>query len=624
MLNSSALPPNTPPSMSRSQKEQDAASSLVELQQGFSSYLNPMQPNSGMSPPASSPTESNPPADHHISPRQQPHGASASVSPSSQQASRPAAPYQLIMLPSIYRQKESAIRSTLSRSLPAFDTLARRQDQEVRREFAIQNDHHLQQGQVQATPGNQVPLPQTRYHSVYQIHRPQQASSSQARLPPQVSAAQAFAHAQAQAYYLAHARAQTYGHPQQQHSSQSSYCQQPKKQPQQQHHHHQQPVMNHHVRAVEDRRSAQPWPEPNSNRSSKPSRAKNPASMQSSFSIRGDGVRIQRNILHEDQQPATPVPSHQHQTVDNTSPQHQMAVAYQEQQRLAAAHSREAQKQTAQRNVDQQGKPVAFYRPSVTAAQQMYGQQEPLQQHAYRQHQQAYQEAVQWVNQHLKQQQKHSYPLQQHQQAMHQSKETSRHNRELTAQHESLPHRPPPLQQEQRAITISPSTSPETVLTTEADEDEEMYELEDEDESFDEEDDHDDSDPDFQGASKSKRHSGHSSSSGNSNHHHGNNTSSNKKKGKSVKEKPRWTAEMRESLLKAVITYKNLDDMTSFHWSQIGKQVGRSGKACKDQWRRALLPKIQQTFDRCDQDFNTGASSFPASLQPQQQRNNKQ
>ncbi|KAI8084095.1 uncharacterized protein B0P05DRAFT_536143 [Gilbertella persicaria] len=69
------------------------------------------------------------------------------------------------------------------------------------------------------------------------------------------------------------------------------------------------------------------------------------------------------------------------------------------------------------------------------------------------------------------------------------------------------------------------------------------------------------------------------------------------KASKNGKEKPRWTAEMRTLLLNAVVNHKGLSDMTSFDWAAVGLEVGRSGKACKDQWRRAILPRIQRIFD---------------------------
>ncbi|KAG1105530.1 hypothetical protein G6F42_016951 [Rhizopus arrhizus] len=649
MFNSSTLPPNTPPTMSRSQKEKDAASSLLELQQSFSNS-NTGQPSSGMNSPASSPTELNPP----LTTANQQYSAPISIRLSSQQTPK-SDHYELIMLPSIFRQRESAVRSTLSRSLPVFGTLLHEEDEELRKISAIQNDSHLGKEQAQTSLRKQQKLPLARHHAVYQVQRSLQGPSSQPLHPQshQVTQAQAFAHAQAQAYYLAHARVQTYGYPQPDQSV--SHCKSQEQQPardkylQQQHHHHkkqpqqqQQPVINHHVRAVEDRRSSQPWPEPNSNRNKNTFNTNDQASMQNSFSIRGDGVHIQRSILHEDQQSLTPVPARQSQVVDRSSPQ-QMNHRHHQQQKHQEFVA--AQRSIGPEGISQSKLPVnsvVFYHPmdpskahsSNYIAQQVHAQREAIQQQAHKQAvQQAVKRASQYLKQQRQQQQQHSphqqTNLQHHQYVMHQHKESSRQNRELMAQHESLPHRKlqtpqQPQPQEERAITISPSTTSETVLTTEADEDEEMYELEDDkeedDEYFEEED--DDSDPDFQSFSKSTEHMGGSSNS--NNHHHGNNS----KKDKSVKEKPRWTPQMRESLLKAVIAYKNLDDMTSFHWSQIGKQVGRSGKACKDQWRRALLPKIQQTFDRCDQDFTinaSGSSSYPASLQPPpQQRTSKQ
>jgi hypothetical protein len=62
-------------------------------------------------------------------------------------------------------------------------------------------------------------------------------------------------------------------------------------------------------------------------------------------------------------------------------------------------------------------------------------------------------------------------------------------------------------------------------------------------------------------------------------------------------EKPRWSNPMRHALLMAIIEQKELSEMASFNWASIGKQVGRSGKACKDQWRRAILPKLQHMYE---------------------------
>jgi hypothetical protein len=74
-------------------------------------------------------------------------------------------------------------------------------------------------------------------------------------------------------------------------------------------------------------------------------------------------------------------------------------------------------------------------------------------------------------------------------------------------------------------------------------------------------------------------------------------TNKRKLKARGTKEKPRWTTDMRKKLFHIVVEQKKLADMATFEWATIGKQVGRSGKACKDQWRRALLPKLQQSFE---------------------------
>ncbi|KAI8353322.1 hypothetical protein BD560DRAFT_408238 [Blakeslea trispora] len=67
-------------------------------------------------------------------------------------------------------------------------------------------------------------------------------------------------------------------------------------------------------------------------------------------------------------------------------------------------------------------------------------------------------------------------------------------------------------------------------------------------------------------------------------------------------EKPRWSQAMRASLFQVIVAHKGLSDMTSFDWTSIGQEVGRSGKACKDQWRRAILPRLQQSFELEEED----------------------
>jgi hypothetical protein len=56
--------------------------------------------------------------------------------------------------------------------------------------------------------------------------------------------------------------------------------------------------------------------------------------------------------------------------------------------------------------------------------------------------------------------------------------------------------------------------------------------------------------------------------------------------------KPRWQETERLDLLKAVVKEKQLDDMTSFSWENISSAVGKSRKACKDQYRREILPAL--------------------------------
>ncbi|KAI9307140.1 hypothetical protein BJ944DRAFT_238119 [Cunninghamella echinulata] len=56
--------------------------------------------------------------------------------------------------------------------------------------------------------------------------------------------------------------------------------------------------------------------------------------------------------------------------------------------------------------------------------------------------------------------------------------------------------------------------------------------------------------------------------------------------------KPRWKENERINLLKAIVKEKQLDDMTSFSWDKIALAVGRAKKACKDQWRREVLPAL--------------------------------
>ncbi|KAI7866194.1 hypothetical protein BDF14DRAFT_1882885 [Spinellus fusiger] len=56
--------------------------------------------------------------------------------------------------------------------------------------------------------------------------------------------------------------------------------------------------------------------------------------------------------------------------------------------------------------------------------------------------------------------------------------------------------------------------------------------------------------------------------------------------------KPRWKDAERLCLFKAIVKDKRLSDMATFRWNKIALEVGRSKKACKDQWRRELLPNF--------------------------------
>lgn len=56
------------------------------------------------------------------------------------------------------------------------------------------------------------------------------------------------------------------------------------------------------------------------------------------------------------------------------------------------------------------------------------------------------------------------------------------------------------------------------------------------------------------------------------------------------KKKPRWNNAERSNLFMAIIKDKQLDNMASYNWEKIAIDVGRARKACKDQWRREVLP----------------------------------
>ncbi|KAF7725183.1 hypothetical protein EC973_000349 [Apophysomyces ossiformis] len=65
----------------------------------------------------------------------------------------------------------------------------------------------------------------------------------------------------------------------------------------------------------------------------------------------------------------------------------------------------------------------------------------------------------------------------------------------------------------------------------------------------------------------------------------------------SISKKPRWKNSERLLLFEAIAKVKQLDDMTSYSWDKIAESVGRSNKACKDQWRREVLPAIRKNLE---------------------------
>jgi hypothetical protein len=60
------------------------------------------------------------------------------------------------------------------------------------------------------------------------------------------------------------------------------------------------------------------------------------------------------------------------------------------------------------------------------------------------------------------------------------------------------------------------------------------------------------------------------------------------------KKKPRWNNKERCNLFMAIIRDRELDDMSTYNWDKIASKVGRARKACKDQWRREVLPALIQ------------------------------
>ncbi|KAI8138900.1 hypothetical protein BJV82DRAFT_673244 [Fennellomyces sp. T-0311] len=65
--------------------------------------------------------------------------------------------------------------------------------------------------------------------------------------------------------------------------------------------------------------------------------------------------------------------------------------------------------------------------------------------------------------------------------------------------------------------------------------------------------------------------------------------------------KPRWQPKEREKLFEEIVRLRELEKMSSFDWDQISDDVfqgRRAGKACKDQWRREILPNLRRSLKK--------------------------
>lgn len=68
----------------------------------------------------------------------------------------------------------------------------------------------------------------------------------------------------------------------------------------------------------------------------------------------------------------------------------------------------------------------------------------------------------------------------------------------------------------------------------------------------------------------------------------------------------------------AVVEDKQLDDMTTFAWDRIATRVGRSKKACKDQWRREILKSLIHHFESEVTNTTTTTSSMRRPSAPEE------
>jgi hypothetical protein len=76
--------------------------------------------------------------------------------------------------------------------------------------------------------------------------------------------------------------------------------------------------------------------------------------------------------------------------------------------------------------------------------------------------------------------------------------------------------------------------------------------------------------------------------------------------------KPRWQPAEKQELMEAIVKDKELDDMATIRWDRIAMAVGRAKKACKDQWRREILPTLLKNQD-CNGKNNKRKKHYPSS-----------
>ncbi|KAI8636307.1 hypothetical protein BD408DRAFT_426340 [Parasitella parasitica] len=355
MINMVTTSPTSPPSVARTQKEQEAADSLIDLQQRDS---DPCDDNDDGVAKTIIDTSADPL--YQCSPNSQ-DNASIKLEPSPEQ-SPTASRHGLILLPPINRPRESAVRSTLDRTLPVLDTLFREEDEIFYRQSALsasrhshEHQHHRSRKNKRVERGSKSPKPnqynQETHAPAQQLAHAPRRGRGHARVQSHVQfEAHAHAPTNAQIYHLSKAQAQAYGQPQLdqrepifQHemqtikSSRSSQKKNRLKPP------YQLPSMSHNVRGLEDHRNSQAWSEPSGSKIKSPSDHIDRKSLQNSFSIYEDGTRIRRTILNSRQQ--SPVSVSPTSSTSSSPRQNQMETMAHRGHRLIKSPSRQLSRQ---------------------------------------------------------------------------------------------------------------------------------------------------------------------------------------------------------------------------------------------------------------------------------------